>query len=77
MKKLQQIINENNHSAACDYIQKKFDAHTWWPRAQPRLAKQEFNLMKNSTGALKVWCDRWLDSGQLRKLQRALKNSTE
>jgi hypothetical protein len=76
MKNSQPIINENNHSAACDYIQEKFHAHTWWPGPQPRLAKQQFNLMKNGTGALEVWCNRWLDSGQQRKLQRILKNST-
>jgi hypothetical protein len=69
-------ITETNLQHACDYLQKQFDARSWWPRAQPGLAKQEFKLMHNSPGALNVWCERWLDSSQLRKLERKIQKLT-
>ncbi len=62
------IITDENRQSACDYIQSQFDAHSWWPKAQPGKAKQEFNLMNQSAAALNVWCERWLDQGQLKKL---------
>jgi hypothetical protein len=66
------IITDTNLPFACDYLQKQLETRSWWPRAQPRLAKQEFNLMRGSAGALNVWCERWLNSSQLRKLERKI-----
>ncbi len=73
MAKTKIIIHDDNLQQACFYLQKQFDARSWWPRAQPRLSNHEFDLMNGSAGALNVWCERWLDLGQLHKLERALK----
>lgn len=66
------IVTNANINFACDYLQKQFDTRSWWPRAQPGLAKREFQLMNNSPEALTVWCYRWLDLGQIRKLERKI-----
>ena len=42
-------------------------------KEQPGEAKHEFTLMKDSAISLNVWCERWLDSGQQRLLEKALK----
>jgi hypothetical protein len=68
------IISEDNLAKASDYIARQFANHSWWPREQPYLAKQEFDLMKDSAISLSIWCRRWLDSGQIFKLKRALKS---
>ena len=65
-------ITDDNLQPACDYIQSQFNAHSWWPKAQPNKARREFTLMNQSSGALDVWCERWLDRGQLRKLERKI-----
>lgn len=75
MKNTYNSINDNNLSTACNYLQKKFDAKSWWPKAQPGLARQAFTLMKGSAGSLNIWCQQWLDLGQLIKLEKALKSS--
>lgn len=69
-------ITETNHEIACDYLQKQFDTRSWWPKAQPGQAKQEFEQMNGSCGALNVWCERWLDLGQIRKLEREIRKQT-
>ncbi len=66
-------INDNDLLIACDYLQKQFVTHSWWPRAQPGLAKHEFNLMNGSADALNIWCEKWLHSDQCRKLEREIK----
>lgn len=60
---------------ATNYLQSQFDVKSWWPQAQPRLAEHEFLLMKGSAGALTVWCDRWLDKSQCRKLEMIIKQA--
>jgi len=69
-------ITETNLELVCDYLEKQFDTRSWWPRAQPRKAKQEFRLMSGSSGALNVWCERWLDLGQVRKLEREIRKQS-
>ena len=66
-------ITDNTLPNACDYIQKQFAAHSWWPKEQPGLAKQEFDLMNGHAETLNVWCERWLDAGQCQKLEAAIK----
>ena len=63
-------INETELTIAKDYIQEQFDAHTWWPKEQPEIAKHEFNLMNGSAPALSLWCEKWLDDGQCKKLDK-------
>jgi hypothetical protein len=75
MKKLTKKITDTNLQLACNYLEKQFDTRSWWPRAQPGLAKQEFKLMHDSPGALNVWCERWLDPSQLRKLERKIQRT--
>lgn len=65
-------IKETDVSKARDYIDRQFAAHSWWPTEQPGEAKREFELMKGSAAALNVWCERWLDAGQCKKLEKAL-----
>ena len=67
-------ITESELKAACEYLQSQFAAHTWWPKEQPGQALHEFELMQGSVAALNVWCQRWLDSGQLRQLKKALRH---
>jgi hypothetical protein len=73
MKRNNIKITDNSLHVACDYLQRQFDTRSWWPREQPRLAEQEFLLMKGSAGALNVWCERWLDRGQCKKLESVIK----
>jgi hypothetical protein len=65
---------EADLSKACDYIAKQFAAHSWWPTEQPGEAKREFDLMKGNATALNVWCERWLDAGQCKKLEKELRS---
>ena len=67
-------ITETELEAACRYLQQQLETHSWWPKEQPGEAKHEFALMKDSAVSLNVWCDRWLDSGQCRSLEKALKH---
>lgn len=67
-------LKESDLSKARDYIIKQFSAHSWWPTEQPGKAKREFDLMKGSATALNVWCERWLDDGQCKKLEREIRS---
>ncbi|OQK18644.1 hypothetical protein AU255_01050 [Methyloprofundus sedimenti] len=75
MKNNELKITENTLDIACDYVTKQFAAHSWWPKEQPDLAKQEFALMRGNAVAFNVWCERWLDAGQCRQLKAAIKKS--
>lgn len=66
-------ITESELSRARDYIAGQFSAHSWWPTEQPGEARREFDLMKGSAAGLNVWCERWLDAGQCKKLEKALR----
>ncbi len=68
-------VTDDSLQVACKYLQKQFEIKSWWPREQPRLAEREFLLMKGSAGALNLWCERWLDAGQCRKLENIIKQS--
>ncbi|NOT84096.1 MAG: hypothetical protein HOP02_04780 [Methylococcaceae bacterium] len=65
-------INPTDLSAAQQYIQRQFDTRSWWPKEQPDLAQQEFHQMQADAAALDVWCERWLDAGQCRKLEKSI-----
>ena len=67
-------IIDNELPKACDYIAKQFAANSWWPCEQPGEAKREFDLMKGSPTGLNEWCKRWLDDGQSKKLELALRS---
>lgn len=69
-----QKITDSNLTMACEYLQKRLDTRSWWPKAQPGQAQKEFKLMNGSAGALNIWCERWLDLGQLKKLEREIHN---
>jgi hypothetical protein len=66
-------ITEAELSRARDYIDSQFSAHSWWPTEQPGEARREFDLMKGSAAGLNVWCERWMDAGQCKKLEKALR----
>jgi hypothetical protein len=65
-------INPADLNAAQHYIQSQFDSRSWWPKEQPEQARHEFNLMQHDAAALSIWCDKWLDEGQCKKLERAI-----
>lgn len=65
-------LKEAELPKACEHISRQFAAHSWWPCEQPGEAKREFNLMKGSATALNVWCERWLDVQQCKKLEKSL-----
>jgi hypothetical protein len=67
-------LTEADLPKACNYIAAQFAAHSWWPKEQPGEAKREFELMKDSATALNVWCERWLDEGQCRKMENELRS---
>jgi hypothetical protein len=67
-------LKESDLPKARDYIAKQFAAHSWWPSEQPVKAQREFDLMKGSATALNVWCERWLDDGQCKKLEKELRS---
>lgn len=66
-------ITATTLASACQHIQQQFAAHSWWPKAPPAQAQHEFTLMQQDPVALTRWCEKWLDSGQQRQLQQALK----
>lgn len=66
-------ITESELSRACDYIVRQFTAHSWWPTEQPGEAKREFDLMKGSATSLNVWCEKWLDAGQCKELEKSIR----
>ncbi|MDD5461164.1 MAG: hypothetical protein PHG00_05975 [Methylococcales bacterium] len=66
-------ITESELEAARHYLQQQLETHSWWPKEQPGKALHEFTLMKDTAVSLNVWCERWLDSGQRRLLEKALK----
>ncbi|GEM_PF-424114 len=68
------VITESDLPKACNYIAKQFAAHSWWPSEQPGEAKREFDLMKDSATALNVWCERWLDAGQCKKMEKEIRS---
>jgi hypothetical protein len=66
-------ITEPELEAARHYLQSQFNAHSWWPKEQPGQARDEFARMQGNAISLTVWCEKWLNSGQLRQLEKAIK----
>lgn len=66
-------LTESDLPKARNYIAQQFAAHSWWPAEQAGKAKQEFDLMKGSATALNIWCERWLDDGQCKKMEKELR----
>ncbi len=67
-------IKDSEVDAACHYIRRQMDYHSWWPTAQPGEARQQFELMNGSATALNVWCKRWLDEHQCRQLEKCVRD---
>jgi hypothetical protein len=65
-------INDTNLSAANKYIATQLESKSWWPKEQPHLASEEFASAQSSPVLLNAWCEKWLDSGQVRLLNNAL-----
>ncbi len=66
-------ITDSELEAACRYIRDQMELHSWWPKAAPADAKREFDLMCGTAMSLNIWCDRWLDEGQCKKLENAVR----
>lgn len=59
--------------AACHYIRRNMETHSWWPKEQPVEAQREFELMCGTALSLNVWCERWLDERQSKKLEKSVR----
>ena len=66
-------ITESELEAARHYLQQQLETRSWWPKEQPGEARHEFILMEANAISLTVWCEKWLDSGRQRLLEKALK----
>jgi hypothetical protein len=66
-------LQESELDAACNYIRRQMDLHSWWPKEAPGEAKQQFELMCGTALSLNVWCDRWLDTRQCEKLEECVR----
>lgn len=65
-------IDSSELNKAQAYISTQFATRSWWPKAPPEQAKHEFNLMQHDPAALTIWCDKWLDTAQRRKLHQKI-----
>jgi hypothetical protein len=63
-------LTDSEVDAACHYIRSQMETHSWWPKEAPGEAKREFELMCGTALSLNVWCERWLDAGQCKKLEK-------
>jgi len=66
-------LKDSEVDPACHYIRRHLDTYSWWPKEQPGEARREFELMNGTALSLNVWCDRWLDAGQYRKLEKSVR----
>jgi hypothetical protein len=67
-------IKNSELEKARNYIESKFAAQSWWPKAEPEEAKREYYLLKDNITSLNLWCKKWLDAGQQRQLIKAIKS---
>ena len=67
-------LSDPEVDAACHYIRRQMETHSWWPKAQPGEAKREFELMCGTALSLNIWCERWLDEGQCKALENCLRS---
>ncbi len=74
MSKQKFPIDETNTDAVKIYLKQRFAQLSWWPAEQPAKAKEEFDSLNNSPEALAAWCEKWLDAGQWRQLENAIKH---
>jgi hypothetical protein len=62
-------------AAAQAYLQQQFSQLSWWPKAQPWKAKEEFEVMQDTPERLTAWCEQWLDGAEWRQLKRAIQKA--
>jgi hypothetical protein len=70
MKKF--TLNPSNLAVAREYLRQQMETQSWWPKEQPHLAKEEFLQMQAAPDSLTAWCQKWLNSGQWRQLEKAI-----
>jgi len=70
-------IDASNVDTVKNHIRQQFGRLSWWPTEGPAAAKEEFEHQQHSPEALVEWCEKWLDSGQWRKLKKAVKRAAE
>lgn len=73
MKGLQ--LDESDFRTAGEFIAEQMRTKSWWPRAQPHLASEQFRQMKDTPDGLSAWCDHWLDAGQKHQLKTYLRRA--
>jgi hypothetical protein len=64
-------ITEADFPLARDDLQRKLTRQPWW-WVDHEQAEKEWFTAKNDRHRLQHWCERWLDEGQWRLLQKAV-----
>lgn len=57
------------------HIRRQFETLSWWPTEEPARAKAEFEAMQSSPERLAEWCEAWLNGGQWRQLEAAVRKA--
>jgi hypothetical protein len=76
MPKQSFAIDASNWEAVKAYIQEQFRTLSWWPTEEPDRAKEEFEAMQSNPDRLAEWCEKWLNGGQWRQLENAVRKSS-
>lgn len=72
MSKQSFAIDASNIEAVKGYIRQQFEQRSWWPTEGPLQAKEDFERMQGSPEHVTEWCEKWLDGGQWRALEKAV-----
>jgi hypothetical protein len=68
-------IDASNSEQVRAYIRQQFATRSWWPAEEPARAKAEFEAMQSQPERLAEWCGKWLNGGQWRQLENALRKT--
>jgi hypothetical protein len=67
------VIGPSNAEYVKAHIRQQFATLSWWPTEEPARAKAEFEAMQSSPERLAEWCETWLNGGQWRQLENAVR----
>jgi hypothetical protein len=68
-------IDASNSEQVKAYIRQQFATLSWWPTEEPARAKTEFEAMSSQPEQVAEWCAKWLNGGQWRQLENALRKT--
>ena len=76
MPKQPLVIDASNWEAVKAHVREQFRTLSWWPTEEPDRAKAEFEAMQSDPEQLAEWCGRWLNGGQWRQLENAVRKAS-